>query len=221
MADDGDLTAQLWSLAERHPTIRLILSRWHAIGLPEARLSGSIIAQARWNEAFGFDAHHGIDDADIVYFDAEDLSAEAEEGAERQISELFHDLPVRVDVKNQARVHLWYAGKFGHAISPYMSIAGAIATFPTTAAAIGLRGGDSPNVIAPFGLSDLLQPRVRANAAQITKAYFETKAARWRRFWPELAILPWSEAMAPVSPAAAPSFRRLRGAAAGRDAGSS
>lgn len=197
-ADDGDLTAQLWSLTNRHPAICRIFDRWDAIGLPEARLSGSIVAQARWNEAFGFDPLHGIDDADIVYFDAADLSAEAEERAERRIAELFCDLPVRVDVKNQARVHLWYAAKFGHAIMPYASIAGAIATFPTTASAIGLRGGDSRDAIAPFGLSDLLLPRVRANAAQITEAYFEKKAARWRRFWPELTILPWSEAMAPA-----------------------
>lgn len=198
MANDGDLTAQLWSLAEGHPTIGRVMDRWHAVALPEARLSGSIVAQARWNETFGFDAHHGIDDVDIVYFDAADLSAEAEERAERRIADLFGDLPVRVDVKNQARVHLWYAAKFGHAISPYPSIAGAIATFPTTSAAIGLRGGDSPDVIAPFGLSDLLSPRVRANAAQITETYFEAKVARWRRFWPDLTILPWSAATVPA-----------------------
>ena len=221
MADDGDLTAQLWCLAERHPTIRRILDCWNAIDLPEARLSGSIVAQARWNEAFGFDPHHGIDDADIVYFDAADLSAEAEESAERRIAELFGDLPVRVDVKNQARVHFWYAAKFGYAISPYASIARAIATFPTTASAIGLRGGDAPDVIAPFGLSDLLFPRVRANSAQITEAYFEKKAARWRRFWPGLTILPWSEATAPVSPVAGSSFLPSRRGGGGRGEGSS
>jgi hypothetical protein len=198
MADSAELTRHLWDLAERHPAIRCLLDRWHAIDLPDARLSGSLIAQARWNEVFGFDAHHGIDDADIVYFDGGDLSQETELAAERRIAALFADLPVRVDVKNQARVHLWYRAKFGYAIEPYRSIAGAIATFPTTSSAVGLCGGDGRDIIAPFGLADLLHPRVRANAAQITEAYFGKKAARWRRFWPDLEILPWSEARAPA-----------------------
>jgi len=198
MSDPLPLTRRLWGLAERHPTIRCLLDRWHAIDLPDARLSGSLVAQARWNELFGFHPHHGIDDLDIVYFDAGDLSHESELAAERRIAAQFADLPVRVDAKNQARVHLWYQAKFGYAIEPYRSIAGAIATFPTTSSAVGLRGGDGRDIIAPFGLADLLHPRVRANAVQITEAYFEQKAARWRRFWPDLEILPWAEARAPA-----------------------
>ena len=198
MSDPLPLIRHLWDLAERHPTIRCLLDRWHAIDLPDARLSGSLVAQARWNELFGFHPHHGIDDLDIVYFDAGDLSHESELAAERRIAAQFADLSVRVDVKNQARVHLWYQAKFGYAIEPYRSIAGAIATFPTTSSAVGLRGGDGRDIIAPFGLADLLHPRVRANAVQITEAYFEQKAARWRRFWPDLEILPWAEARAPA-----------------------
>jgi len=198
MSDPLPLIRRLWGLAERHPTIGSLLDRWHAIDLPDARLSGSLIAQAHWNEVFGFGPHHGIDDLDIVYFDAGDLSHESELAVERRIAAQFADLPVRVDVKNQARVHLWYQAKFGYAIEPYRSIAGAIATFPTTSSAVGVRGGDGRDIIAPFGLADLLHPRVRANAVQITEAYFEQKAARWRRFWPDLEILPWAEARAPA-----------------------
>jgi hypothetical protein len=188
------LMRQLSDLVAAHPSIARILSRWDEIGLPDACLTGSMIAQARWNEVFGFDPHHGIVDADIVYFDADDLSGEAEKRAELRIAALFGDLPVRVDVKNQARVHRWYAAKFGHAIEPYQSVADAIDTYPTTAAAIGLRRRTALEVIAPFGLTDLLHPLVRANATQITESYFAEKAARWRLHWPDLEILPWSEA---------------------------
>ncbi|APZ98598.1 hypothetical protein BWQ93_08865 [Sphingopyxis sp. QXT-31] len=188
------LARQLSDLVARHPSIASILRRWDEVALPDAWLTGSIVAQARWNERFGFDPHHGIADADIVYFDAGDLSAEAEERTEQRIAALFADLPVRVDVKNQARVHLWYAAKFGHGIAPYSSVADAIGTYPTTASAIGLRRRTELEVIAPFGLADLLRPVVRANAAQITEAYYETKTARWRHHWPDLEILPWSEA---------------------------
>jgi uncharacterized protein len=152
------------------------------------------VAQARWNERFGFDPHHGIADADIVYFDARDLSAEAEEHTEQRLAALFAELPVRVDVKNQARVHQWYAAKFGHGIAPYRSVTDAIGTYPTTASAIGLRRTAELEIVAPFGLADLLRPVVRANATQITEAFYKTKTARWRRHWPALEILPWSEA---------------------------
>lgn len=188
------MARQLSGLVAGHPVIANILRRWDEIALPDACLTGSIIAQARWNEVFGFDPHHGIADADIVYFDPGDLSDEAEKRAELRIEALFGDLPVRVDVKNQARVHLWYAAKFGHAIDAYRSLADAIGTYPTTAAAIGLRQRAKLEIIAPFGLADLLHPRVRANATQITEAYFAKKVARWQRYWPDLEILSWREA---------------------------
>jgi hypothetical protein len=34
-------------------------------------------------------------------------------------------------------VHLWYGNRFGYAIEPNLSSADAIATFPTTATAVG------------------------------------------------------------------------------------
>lgn len=43
-------------------------------------------------------------------------------------------LNIVADVKNQARVHTWYGGRFGY-ILPYASTADAISTWPTTATA--------------------------------------------------------------------------------------
>ncbi|MGW8140533.1 nucleotidyltransferase family protein [Sphingomonas sp. 67-41] len=142
---------RLRHLAETHPIISEILKRWSAISLPDAWLSGSIIAQARWNESFGFDPLHGIADADLVYFDPMELSETAEAEISRKISEIFHDLPVKMDVKNQARVHEWYRSKFGYSIAPYRSAVAAIATFPTTAAAVGIRNEGGLQIVAPFG----------------------------------------------------------------------
>lgn len=196
-----DLHERLSTLVTTHSLISKILSRWDAINLPSAYLSGSIIAQARWNEVFGFDPLHGIEDADIVYFDPSDLSEEGEACVAARIAKLFDDLPVRVDVKNQARVHLWYPAKFGNAIEPYRSIADAITTFPTTSSAVAIcRNREHDHeIVAPFGLVDLLKPVVRANRTQVTRAYFETKSKRWRECWPDLQILPWAEAVSRTS----------------------
>jgi uncharacterized protein len=68
-----------------------------------------------------------------------DLSFEAETSHERRLRDLFQHLPIKLDVKNEARVHLWYEDRFGYAIKPYSSSADAIATLPTTATAVGVR----------------------------------------------------------------------------------
>jgi hypothetical protein len=184
----------LQKLALGHPIIAPILDRWPQLGLPDAWLSGSIIAQARWNEAFRCDPRHGIADADIIYFDQTDTSPEQEERTARRLAAILAGIPIRIDAKNQARVHQWYAHKFGYDIAPYRSSTEALTTFPTTAAAVGIRRESRFEIAAPFGLADLLFPVVRANATQITPATYAAKAARWRTLWPGLRILPWDEA---------------------------
>lgn len=178
-------------LAAGHPVTAAILSRWSHVNLPDAWLSGSLLAQARWNEAFGFPPIHGIVDADIIYFDASDLSEAAEQAAAERLQALYADLPVRLDVKNEARVHLWYPEHFGMPIAPYRSAIQATTTFPTTASAVAI----TPYALsAPFGLDDLMQPLVRANATQIGQTYYAAKARRWAQHWPDLVILPWDQA---------------------------
>ncbi|WP_298395929.1 nucleotidyltransferase family protein [Sphingobium sp.] len=179
-------------LAAGHPVVATILSRWDRVALPDAWLSGSLLAQARWNEYFGFPPIHGIADADIIYFDANDLSEAGEQAVAERVQALYPDLPIRLDVKNEARVHIWYPDHFGMPIAPYRSAIQATTTFPTTASAVAI----TPVALsAPFGLDDLMQPVVRANATQIDRAYYEVKAGRWALHWPDLVILPWDQAV--------------------------
>ncbi|MEC3910950.1 nucleotidyltransferase family protein [Sphingobium sp. CR2-8] len=183
-------------IAQDHPVAGPMLDRWALLGLPDAWLSGSLLAQAWWNIRFGLPPLHGIDDADIIYFDPVDLSDNAEARAAAHVGQVFADLPIRLDVKNQARVHLWYPDRFGVPIAPYRSARDATATFPTTASAVAI---NEVALSAPFGLDDFLAPVVRANATLIDRAFYEHKAARWATCWPDLPILPWSEAARPRS----------------------
>lgn len=48
----------------------------------------------------------------MFYFDT-DMSWEAENEVIERASELLRDLDVNIEVKNQARVHLWYPQRFG------------------------------------------------------------------------------------------------------------
>src|SRR4029077_1736826 len=115
---------------------------------------------------------------------------------ERRVRNLFQHLPIKLDVKNEARVHLWYEDRFGYAIKPYSSSADAIATFPTTATAVGVRQVCGKlECCAPFGLDDLFSLVVRPNKRQITRAIYEAKVDRWRSIWPLLTFLPGEEAI--------------------------
>lgn len=162
------------------------------MALPNGWVAAGAIAQSVWNDAFGLPPLHGLSDVDLVYFDPTDLSERSEADHAQRLRGAFRTLPVRLDVKNEARVHLWYADKFGYAIAPYASVEAAIATFPTTATAVALRPrGDGIEICAPFGLDDLFGLVVRANKAQITRAIYEAKLARWRQFWPSLRFVAW------------------------------
>ena len=173
-----------------------ILRRFDEIALLECWLAAGAVAQTVWNLSARYPPAQGIKDADIVYFDAADLSVEAETAHEERLRRVFAHLPIKLDVKNEARVHLWYEGVFGYPISPYPSTEAAIATFPTTATSIGVRRRAGIfEYCAPFGLDDLFNLVVRPNKIQVTETIFEAKIARWRGEWPHLTFLPWSDSL--------------------------
>lgn len=183
---------ELQAIVIESPLLSALLRNWDEIALPDCWLVAGAVTQTVWNHAFGIPPVHGINDVDIVYFDANDLSEGTEAEHSARIRKVFSDLPVWIDVKNEARVHLWYEAKLGYPIKPYTSTTDAIATFPTTATAVGLcpRNG-SLELCAPFGLSDLLDGVVRPNKRQIRREIYEKKVSRWLEVWPNLSVVGW------------------------------
>lgn len=156
-------------------------------------IGAGCIAQTVWNYLSNNPLEYGIKDIDFVYFDDKNLDIESENRFISKIKELYSDLKIEVDVKNQARVHLWYESHFGYKIEPYISLETAINTWPTTATSIGVRKekNNEFKVYAPFGLNDLFGKVVRANKTQITKQIYENKVSSWLTRWPDLRIIPW------------------------------
>jgi len=182
------------AILSANPIIDTIMSSAGQIDLPNWHLCAGCLTQSVWNARFGHPPHHGVSDIDLVYFDDTDLSEETEAEASQRIGNLFSDFDIRIDVKNQARVHLWYQTRFGKPILPFQSVAHAVACFPTTATAIAARiDNGKMSLIAPFGYEDLLRSIVRPNKRLATQDVYEAKIARWQRFWPQLTYLPWGE----------------------------
>ncbi|SDF79479.1 hypothetical protein SAMN04488542_11760 [Fontibacillus panacisegetis] len=157
-------------------------------------IGAGCIVQTVWNQLTNRDMNYGIEDIDIVYFNGMDLSIEAEDEVIQTGKDIFSDIPYKIDIKNQARVHLWYGDKFGFEIEPYQSVEDGICSWPTTATSLGVRleKNNIWKVYAPFGLSDLFNLTVRANKRLITEQIFMKKANKWKSKWPELIVHSWS-----------------------------
>lgn len=189
-----ELPHELEESLRDNPVVSALLDGWNQLNLPDCWLVAGAVVQSYWNSAHGYFPLHGVSDADIVYFDPNDLSEESEATHARRVSGVFHDVPVRFDVKNEARVHLWYEEHFGYPIDAYTSAEAAIDTFPTTAGSIGIRPvGEKIKCYAAFGFDDLLALVVRPNKRQITRSIYEKKVTRWRSLWPGLKILDWED----------------------------
>ena len=169
------------------------VKRAEQVGLDNYYIGAGCVTQTVWNYQSNYPLDYGIKDIDFVYYDGFNLDSESENRIITQVKQLYSDFNIEIDVKNQARVHLWYKDHFGYSIEPYMSIESAINTWPTTATAIGVKmeKNSALKVYAPFGLNDLFGNIVRANKAQITKQIYEKKVKTWVKKWPDLIVIPW------------------------------
>jgi hypothetical protein len=166
-AFNADLVSQVKALEAilfQSAVIHTVLDRADRLHLPQWYLGAGGIAQTVWNYLSGNAPTAHIQDLDLIYFEAEDLGEEHERQRAEEVRALFQDIPLPLDVKNQARVHLWYAAHFGYAIRPYRSVEDAINTWPTTATCVGVRvDAEGLRVFAPYGLNDLFGMVVRPN----------------------------------------------------------
>lgn len=181
----------LFSILSKNSVLFELIKEAQSIGLQNYYIGAGCICQTVWNFQNNLDLMYGISDVDFVYFD-EDLSYEKEDLIIKQIEQRFSHLPIKIDIKNQARVHLWYKKYYGYELSPYVSLENAINTWPTTATAIGVKMLDDKFIVyAPFGLNDMFGQIIRANKAQITKETYLQKCEKWSKKWSSLKIIEW------------------------------
>jgi uncharacterized protein len=198
------------SVLLHNQTLAEVLARAAVLGLPGWYLVAGCLYQTVWNVVTGQPPEAGILDYDLAYFGAADLSWQAEDAVIRAGSRLFGGLPAPVQIRNQARVHLWYGQKFGVPCPPHESTEAAIDTFEATTACLGVRlqPGGRWRVYAPHGLADVFNLVVRPNPVLAPRRVYQAKTARWRRQWPSLTVLPWPAAPGPARQRPAPDGAR-------------
>ena len=191
-ADAATQRQALVDLIQNDAVLMAFLNGLNELGLPDPLLGSGAIYNTVWNALTGRPRHRGIKDADIVYFDPCDRSYEAEDQVIRRTQAYFADSPIPVEVRNQARVHLWFPEKFGLAYPMLNCSADMLLYFATKTHAVAARIENGEIVIfAPFGLDDLFSFRLTSNPVLANRATHESKAARAMALWPELRFEPW------------------------------
>lgn len=183
----------LRSVLSRNEILTDVMTRAATMELPGWYVTAGCLFQTVWNVVTDRPPTSGIKDYDIFYFDGTDLSWEAEDAAIKAGQEIFAGLPAEVEIRNEARVHLWYEQKFGVPCPPHESAEAAIDSFAATTCCLGVRleADGGWRIYAPHGLSDVFNLVVRPNPILAPREVYETKAARWKDEWPELTVLPW------------------------------
>jgi uncharacterized protein len=139
----------------------------------------------------GRDIHAGIRDYDLFYYDA-DTSWAAEDQVIVKAGEIFADLPVEVQVRNQARVPLRYETKFGIPFGVVKRASDGIDRFPCATVAVGVkRVEEAFEVYSPFGLESLFGGTLKPNRALPIRDVYAEETGRWQQEWPHLRCESW------------------------------
>ncbi|WP_198952773.1 MULTISPECIES: nucleotidyltransferase family protein [unclassified Achromobacter] len=160
-----------------------------SLGLSSWCIGAGVIRSLVWDSLHGFQEPSPVADIDVAYFDA-GASLELDARLGNQLSSLLGGLDW--EVTNQARVHEWLVNASGQAFPPLISLEDGLATWPEFATCVGvyLDAYDSLKVIAPYGLDDLFELRIRHNPRRVSVATFmdRVRSKRFDKRWPGVTI---------------------------------
>ncbi|MCH7396305.1 nucleotidyltransferase family protein [Acinetobacter dispersus] len=177
----------LFDLIVQSPYLYNLLDRLAQLH-PYAFVSAGAIRNTVWAYLHGQSFDLQYSDVDVIYYDATELDQHSQKQLQHNLERLF---PLQQwDVVNQALVHTWYRRENGKRIQPLASIEHALSLWPDTATAIAVRVNASGELelIAPFGLQDLFELKLRWNSALVSYATFKKRvdSKQWLQQWPQL-----------------------------------
>jgi hypothetical protein len=163
LADEAAVTAE-WFLnkACENPVIAGLLAKLPALDVEQCYLTAGCLFQTVWNYRSGLPLENAIKDYDVFYFNDQDLSWEAEDKIIRRANSHLGSLAKSVEMKNQARVHLWYRERFGRPCPELRSATDGIDRYLISCTCIGINV-KTKALYAPNGLDDMWEGILRMN----------------------------------------------------------
>ena len=177
--------AEFLTIVTAVPANAALLDLLPSLELPQCHLTAGCLFQPVWNARSGLSLDWGIKDFDVFYFDDTDLSWEAEDEIIQQANRFLGELAGSVEIRNQARVHLWYEQRFGKPISELASARDGIDRFLISCTCLGIEVS-SGALYAPNGLTDIWAGILRMNPRNPQPVLFQAKAEDYQARWPWL-----------------------------------
>lgn len=176
----------------KQPFVRHSLLAARDYNLPNWQIVSGALYNTVWNHLTNRPATHGIKDVDLMYFDP-DTRWETEDKYIKNAKGFLSKPPI--EIRNQARVHIWYEQHFGHKIPPLETVEQAIDFFACKTHCVGVRLDDNDHLelYAPYGLRDIFAFRITPNTLRPNRKTHEAKGERALRCWPELTLIPWPD----------------------------
>jgi uncharacterized protein len=179
--------SQFVEYIRRNERNRCLFDSLPDLGLPQCTLTAGCLFQTVWNIKSGNKPDWAIKDYDVFYFDSNDLSWEAEDAVIQKARSLLGDMGENVEIRNQARVHLWYQQKFNSPCLPMTCIEDGIDRFLIEGSKFGINL-DTGSVYAPSGFNDMWNGILRINPNNPLRDLFISKCQDYKFRWPWLSI---------------------------------
>ena len=150
---EAALQERFVALVDENPVNREIFRRLPDLGVADCWVVAGCLFGTVWNALSDRPLTENIRDYDIFYFDPE-TSYEAEDAVIRRGEALFGDLAVEIEIRNQARVPLWYEQRFGVPYPPIFESRTGIERFVVAGTCCGI--SSEGEVFAPYGFADMI-----------------------------------------------------------------
>ncbi|WP_193173292.1 nucleotidyltransferase family protein [Nisaea nitritireducens] len=183
---EESLQDRFLGMVQDNPVNRIVLERMPDLGVEDGWLVAGCLFGTVWNVLSDRPLTENIRDYDIFYYDP-DTSYEAEDAVIRRGADLFADLGVEVEIRNQARVPLWYEARFGVPYPPIFESRTGIDRFVVAGTCCGI--SQEGEVHAPYGFEDMFAGVLRYNPVNPTPHQFQFKCGSYRERWPWLKIV--------------------------------
>lgn len=178
--------SKIIEIIKSDPKRMKILEAVRSLNLPDWIIGAGFVRNPIWDYLHGYEKETPATDIDVAYFDPENQSEEIEKEYEARLNSI---IPAEWSVTNQARM----AGYNNHT-EDYTSTEDALSHWPETATAIGvtLLPNDELKLIAPYGLEDLVDLKVRMSPkfGDQREAFLKrVEKKKWLEKWPKLDLI--------------------------------
>lgn len=170
------------NLIKNDPWMMAVLKKASTLNLKNWVIGAGFVRNKVWDHLAGHKRKTvDTNDIDLVYFDPDGNDEEADKKLSQKLNS---ETGLSWEIVNQAYAHKW------NNLSPYISIEDALSQWPETVTAIGvtLEKNNRLKLIAPYGIDDLVNFRIRMSPkfkGDIIKITERVAKKKWLEKWPQ------------------------------------